>query len=474
MPSVPEPPAVVEPPGPEPTVAEPADVAALLRGAAAITGPSDTPPVGGDPVVAGPVAADVVAVVTACRQTDPDLPITAADETPGEAGATAGSGGPLLLLVDPAADPGATDIQRLAALGERHGAIALVAVRIDEFWDWPAALRRARAVLDPQRRLPVFAVSVAAAEAGETVDSGFVELVAWLRAWRRPPAELARLRARVSGALHALDARLAEAGAAETGSVTVHSGPSGSGPIGSGAVRTGSAAIRSSAALELGARLRTVATAGGRRVDTLRPEQVTGYTAWLSRAIRGATGEVTAAATRRLDQLGAAVLLGSGDRPTDAPAVPTATAPVPRTAPPAPRRGAEEPVLGFVGCSTAAAIGRLLSGPLPPAAAWTLAILTAAVLTVWLIRLRRLTAWRSAMRNWTAETLAEARAVADAAVVAAVAAAEVDLARRLTIRRDDGLPGGPGRRDRTPERSRLAALVAALSQVSRELQPDGH
>lgn len=84
-----------------------------------------------------------------------------------------------ILVLDPSSRVDEEESALLARLRRTVGVVALVCTKIDAFWNWPTITRVARATLDPNSELPVFAVSADAALAGAVGESGIDALVDW-------------------------------------------------------------------------------------------------------------------------------------------------------------------------------------------------------------------------------------------------------------------------------------------------------
>ena len=98
-----------------------------------------------------------------------------------------------LLIVDPSSGVGEPEVELLRALTATAPIVALVCNKIDAFWDWPTLLKANRQLLDPHGRLPIFAVSAAAAVAGHHTGSGFEALTGWLHEQLHPTDRRERL-----------------------------------------------------------------------------------------------------------------------------------------------------------------------------------------------------------------------------------------------------------------------------------------
>ena len=402
--------------------------------------------------VAGVGGTGVSSLISACTQVAPHLELRewqdGSDADPHPAVA--------ILVVDPSAAVGEEEVALLAALRREAGVVAVVCNKIDVYWDWPMMLRRIRSVLDPAGRLPLFGV---AATAGGT---GIAALTEWLTTVTSAPAGT-RYRLRQSGvALAAVDAagtpppdesvRLRDLG--EQRRRTVAGRDRGRAER-YAAARIEFASARAEVIEELGATVRSLATAADARCDRVERHEVPAYRKWLDAQLVSAAGRFDEVSVARLTEAAAVSLAGIGPRLNVAPPAVRAVSPpaVRAVSPPAgrgvstppvtmagPRRGAEDALFALLGVSTGFGVGRAIAAGVSAigggsmgagsAVAWALTpltVVTGLAIALWVIGVRRTSAARTQLRAATASALAELRATCERLVVARSSALELEV-----------------------------------------------
>ena len=337
-------------------------------------------------------------------------------ETAGGAGGGGAEGVVGLWLFPVGAEIGAGQAAYVHRLRRRCDAVALVAVGIEDCPTWPDRAMTASRVLDPDGRLPVFAVALGLADRGDAVASGFDDLVGWIIAESdgRAAVELARRTTaeRLTG------------------------------------LRLGSAAVRTWAGGRIHAGFRELASAGQEAAMELRVGDVERFVHWLrcssadlERDLVGAVGEQAAHI-----QATALVGLAAYDRAAD----PRPAGPAPSMAVSWQRRtwGAEDAVLVLIGASSGLGVGRLaagsMAGLIPGGAAVLAALLIGLGVATAAVALRRRVLLRGQARAWVAEVLADARARTEwrvAAMLTGVEAAAAAAVRRAAWRGHLGSQG---------------------------------
>ena len=394
--------------------------------------------------VAGVGGTGVSSLISACTQVAPHLELRewqdGSDADPHPAVA--------ILVVDPSAAVGEEEVALLAALRREAGVVAVVCNKIDVYWDWPMMLRRIRSVLDPAGRLPLFGV---AATAGGT---GIAALTEWLTTVTSAPAGT-RYRLRQSGvALAAVDAagtpppdesvRLRDLG--EQRRRTVAGRDRGRAER-YAAARIEFASARAEVIEELGATVRSLATAADARCDRVERHEVPAYRKWLDAQLASAAGRFAEASVARLTEAAAVSLAGIGPRLNVAPPAVRAVSPpagrgvsTPPVTMAGPRRGAEDALFALLGVSTGFGVGRAIAAGVSAigggsmgagsAVAWALTpltVVTGLAIALWVIGVRRTSAARTQLRAATASALAELRATCERLVVARSSALELEV-----------------------------------------------
>ena len=394
--------------------------------------------------VAGVGGTGVSSLISACTQVAPHLELRewqdGSDADPHPAVA--------ILVVDPSAAVGEEEVALLAALRREAGVVAVVCNKIDVYWDWPMMLRRIRSVLDPAGRLPLFGVT---ATAGGT---GIAALTEWLTTVTSAPAGT-RYRLRQSGvALAAVDAagtpppdesvRLRDLG--EQRRRTVAGRDRGRAER-YAAARIEFASARAEVIEELGATVRSLATAADARCDRVERHEVPAYRKWLDAQLASAAGRFAEASVARLTEAAAVSLAGIGPRLNVAPPAVRAVSPpagrgvsTPPVTMAGPRRGAEDALFALLGVSTGFGVGRAIAAGVSAigggsmgagsAVAWALTpltVVTGLAIALWVIGVRRTSAARTQLRAATASALAELRATCERLVVARSSALELEV-----------------------------------------------
>ena len=394
--------------------------------------------------VAGVGGTGVSSLISACTQVAPHLELRewqdGSDADPHPAVA--------ILVVDPSAAVGEEEVALLAALRREAGVVAVVCNKIDVYWDWPTMLRRIRSVLDPAGRLPLFGVT---ATAGGT---GIAALTEWLTTVTSAPAGT-RYRLRQSGvALAAVDAagtpppdesvRLRDLG--EQRRRTVAGRDRGRAER-YAAARIEFASARAEVIEELGATVRSLATAADARCDRVERHEVPAYRKWLDAQLVSAAGRFDEVSVARLTEAAAVSLAGIGPRLNVAPPAVRAVSPpagrgvsTPPVTMAGPRRGAEDALFALLGVSTGFGVGRAIAAGVSAigggsmgagsAVAWALTpltVVTGLAIALWVIGVRRTSAARTQLRAATASALAELRATCERLVVARSSALELEV-----------------------------------------------
>lgn len=344
-----------------------------------------------------------------------------------------------LLILDPSSGVSDTEVEVVRRLCEFAPLVAVVCNKIDAHWDWPTLLKVNRGIVDPDGRMPIFAVSAAAALAGYQAESGFDELVEWLHDQVHGPARPERLES-LEAERH-LDDLISEL-ATERGDPAADLLVQRASLIASrdrgrsdrlAAIRGGANQLRAAALTELDGAARDLSSDATARAAALGRSGTEGFQQWLS-------GRLTALrdrAQQRFDEDRSALeqraLLGLEEvgPPPDRPALSLQLPPVPPK-----RRGVEEALLVVFGASAGLGLGRLLVMPLSAVhtlqwIAMPLTLLLGAAIAVGLVRLRRLSALRTSMAAWAGEAIATTRGRIEQDVSRQVQAAESVIGGRL-------------------------------------------
>lgn len=344
-----------------------------------------------------------------------------------------------LLVLDPSSGVSDTEVDMVRRLSECASLVAVVCNKIDAYWDWPTLLKVNRGILDPDGRMPIFAVSAAAALAGHQLESGFDELIEWLDDQVNGPARPERLES--LEAERRLDDLITEL-ATEPGDPTADLLVQRATAIASrdrgrsdrlAALRGGANQIRAAAVTELDDAARELSAAAAARASAVNRSGAEDFERWLS----GRLTRLRDRAQQRFDEdrsaLECRALLG-----LETVGPPPARPPVPVELPPVPpkRRGVEEALLVVFGASAGLGLGRLLVMPLSAVhtlqwIAMPLTLLLGAAIAVGLVRLRRLSSLRTAMAAWAGEAIATTRGRIEQDVARQVQAAESVIGGRL-------------------------------------------
>lgn len=347
-----------------------------------------------------------------------------------------------ILVLDPSsgvADPEAALLEQLHA---EASMVAIVCNKIDAFWDWPTLLKANRALLDPDGRLPIFAVSAAAALAGHHAESGFAELIAWLHEQLAPVARPERLatavaerelgelidelasRDRDDPAAGLLAERAAAIGARDRGRLDRLA-----------ALRGGASRIRGGVIAELNVGARALSNEAGARAAALPRSGADDLAGWLSAQLGGLRDRNHSRAADEIDALEARTMLGLEESDPAGPAGRLHPAPMPPL--PSPRRGAEEALLVVFGASAGLGLGRLVVTPMSgvDTLQWIsmpLTLIVGVVIAIGLVRLRRLSNLRTAMGSWAQGAITDTRSTVEQEVSRQLLTAESVIGGRLT------------------------------------------
>ncbi|WP_338837067.1 hypothetical protein [Gordonia polyisoprenivorans] len=441
------------------------------------------PELGASIVVAGGVDTAVEDLLAACGEVAPDLPMSVAGSGPVTGGFGAG-----LMVLDPSSDLDADEVELFMRLRTEVGTVALVCTGIDAFWEWPRRLRAHRAVLDPAEKLPVFAVSAAAALAGAVDESGFADLVAWMQEGLTRPVEQRVEQARLAACVAALDRCIRDDHLAAT--ATAHTDPEelmrrrrtlvATRDRGRtdrlAAVRAGVAGVRTATVADAQTGFRALLAAANRRCAHATPDELATHLTWLDTEIAQINHRVDTALDDRLEAVGATALLGvDGDEQGRGPGPAGQAAAAVRRAPPAGRRGAEDALMVLIGASTGVGVGRLIVSPMASVhtlqwISMPLTLVIGVAVAFWVIRIRRAAARRTDLRSFSAEVLTEARGRLEQRIASRSTEAESRLAGQITRhheRRVRHVAADVAEIDATLRRLRAAQPAGATSESVR-------
>ncbi|WP_026918219.1 hypothetical protein [Gordonia shandongensis] len=314
----------------------------------------------------------------------------------------------VLLALDATAPAADEERAVLAAAARAGAAVAMVAVHVDRHPGWPAVIARSRTALDPDRRVPLFAV---APDAGDR--SGVRDVVRWCTddppALSRPAPEeavsppVARRSVDTAAVLPTRAERLT-------------------------AVRAGIVEVRGEAVAALREALReTAATATATGPGALD---------WLPPALDAVERGLIEAVRRRVDRIQASALAGLSSPGPPRPVEIGRDAGPPCPPPEQVRGRAEGAMLLIVGASMGFGVGRMV---IAPALDWAglgalgtaLALAAGVLLAAWIVAVRRDAARRAAVVRWVGETVARRRGDMEHRLVAAVGAAEASIGREI-------------------------------------------
>ncbi|WP_018178201.1 hypothetical protein [Jongsikchunia kroppenstedtii] len=345
-----------------------------------------------------------------------------------------------LFLIDPVAVADAEDRRVLTELRSQAAAVALVCTKIDAFWDWPDTLYASRELLDPDHRLPVFAVTAAGALAGDRDASGLPDLVAWIR--EQLSADAVSLRALAADSVtqaaidDARDAISEDDSAALARRRTQIAARRDRGRTDRlHAVRVAAGQRRAQLLAEVHTESRAFAEAAGHRTDRIR-SRGDGFEEWFRHQLDQRAASVRRRLIDELDAWEAVATAGFGEAAQESPG---ADGP-PRAMPcrPVPTSGVrrEDLMMIVLGASAGLGLGRLAVAPMAAVdtlqwVSMPLSLLLGFVVAGVVVRERRLAALRGRLRSWAQDAVAEWRAVLEQEVVAAIGSAESALTGRI-------------------------------------------
>ncbi|MCF8605288.1 hypothetical protein L5I01_18210 [Gordonia sp. HY442] len=325
-----------------------------------------------------------------------------------------------VVALDLSGEPGAEERDLLADLADRGMSTALVATRVDRYPDWPDLVARARAILDPDRRLALFAVSV---ETGGGLDD--------VRRWCgdvepgestpvRPPTEVVTLgTTRCAGGV----VRPLPGGPSRADRLT--------------GIRAGVSAARTDVVTAARESIQGLAVAADRVCARVRRRDADAYTQWLSDAVAAVDAAADALLAERLDRVRAVAALGASE--IGGPSPPSPPVNPPRSgvvAPPPERRpNAEDAVMLLFGVTAGFGAGRVLVSPMVQWAGlgWTGAALTALTglaVAAWIVGVRRTASTRTALRRWTSDTVTLRRTALEHRLAAQLSDVEAAVGRQ--------------------------------------------
>ena len=416
------------------------------------------------------------------------------DRLDGDVHGSGGGAAIALLIVDPSSGVGEPEVELLRALTATAPIVALVCNKIDAFWDWPTLLKANRQLLDPHGRLPIFAVSAAAALAGHHAGSGFEALTGWLREQIHPADRRERLATVAADrtleafvedlatvdhgsdpAAALLDERAALAGTRDRGRMDRLA-----------ALRAGAGQIRGDVTGALNSTTRTIDAGATAAVARLDRSGETSFVQWLEAELTQVRTGILHRLDDELDGLQARTMLGLEDAAPAAPARSCQTVTVPAL--PGPRRGAEEALLVVFGASAGLGLGRLVVTPMASVdtlqwISMPLTLVLGVVIAVGMVRIRRLSTRRAAMATWAHDAVGDVRSQIEREMVRQVSSAESVIGGRLTRhyeRRSQGAVARIAEVDREIRRVRQAAVgrrdgdlakLAAAAEVRDRLDP---
>ncbi|WP_207836663.1 hypothetical protein [Williamsia soli] len=410
------------------------DMREVIEQVAALTGRPAVDPDPVDVVVAGIGRVGVTAVTSVLGTAG--LPVR--EWRPGAADRTAVA----LLIVDPSSGIGSGELELVQRLQADAAVVALVCNKIDAFWDWPTLLKVNRGLLDPDGRLPIFAVSAAAALAGHGDESGFGALAAWLGEQLDPVARSERLatvaaerelgeliddlasRDRADPAIPMLAERAAIHAARDRGR-----------PDRLAALRGGAGQIRSGVLAEVAGSARDIATEAAGRAAELPRSGIEDFAAGLAGRLDRLRHRIRCRTADEIGALEARTMLGLEDtEPAGLPAPPPA---VPLPPLPTQRRGAEDALLVVFGASAGLGLGRLIVTPMTAVdtlqwISMPLTLILGVVIAAGLVRLRRLSALRTSMGSWAQAAVADARIGLEQEISRQLLTAESVIGGRVT------------------------------------------
>ncbi|NMO02466.1 hypothetical protein HH308_14700 [Gordonia sp. TBRC 11910] len=362
-------------------------------------------------------------LISACRSGDAALDMVA--------------GGPVTdaSIVVIVVDAGCANGAGIRPMVERYlrvvGRVALVCTKIDVFWEWPATLAADRAVADPLRLCPLFAV---ATDVPDDPHSGVDALVEWLRAESSGGGSAAvRAQLAMTAAALADDAAAPEQAMElrRRRAALVAERDRGRADRLAG-VRAGLSGCRAAGATRLAARLREASARASAGIDAVATHSdAQRVSTWLHGALRECAQSESAELHARLARIRAVALLG-----IEAPGVgPLALPPIqlPIRSLPKPNRGADDALVMVLGASSGLGVGRLVALPLADAgfAGWgstAATVIVGLAMALWVVRTRRRAATRTTVRAWVTEATAQARARIEQSMAITVTDVEAQIA----------------------------------------------
>ncbi|MGB6246703.1 hypothetical protein, partial [Gordonia sp. (in: high G+C Gram-positive bacteria)] len=368
-------------------------------------------------VVAGTAGAEPAALADALRAGGWSGEI-AVVERPAQLAAHPGPIDAAILALDSSMPASHEEEALLAELGRRAIPTALTACRVDAFPAWPQAVAVSRTMLDPGRRLPLFAVATVLADVPGAA-SGVDDLVDWCR----EPPKLAVPDTAVPDSADrpaiGTDARAPRA----------VPGPGRADRV--AGLRAGVVATRA----ELVTAVRTATTDLG--VTIAETEPAAGFEDWLRGVLDELDRRVMATAVHRLDQVcGVATRGSAGAAMTVGPVRAPQTGAEPAPAPPPAGRRSEDLMVILVGASLGFGVGRMV---IAPALHWAgfgvagtvLSIAAGLLLACWVVLVRRTGTHRAQLHRWAAATVAARRAGLEYRIGAYAAAVEAQCGRAI-------------------------------------------
>ncbi|PYE18143.1 hypothetical protein DFR67_105288 [Williamsia limnetica] len=410
------------------------DMREVIAQVAALTGRSAAVGDSVDVVVAGIGRVGVTAVMSALEKAG----WPASEWGPGAAEPVAVA----LVILDPSSGVGSGELELLRRVQDDAAVVALVCNKIDAFWDWPTLLKVNRALLDPDGRFPIFAVSAAAALAGHRDESGFAALEQWIGEQLDPisrPERLATVAAERE--LGELIDDLASRDRADpatpmlTERAAVHASRDRGRADRLAALRGGAGQIRGTVLAEVAGSTRDIAADATGRAAELSRSGAADFADHLAARLDRLRDRIRRRTADEIGALEARTMLGLEDPEPAGPPIP----PPPVGMPPLPsqRRGAEEALLVVFGASAGLGLGRLVVTPMSAVdtlqwISMPLTLILGVVIATGLVRLRRLSARRTSMSGWAQTAIADARSGLEQEVSRQLLTAEAVIGGRVT------------------------------------------
>ncbi len=324
-----------------------------------------------------------------------------------------------ILVIDPTSDVGSEEFEALDSSADDAVPTALVICDAERDPDWPAAAARAREALDPDRRLALFAVSVAD---GAGVD----DLVEWcghpdtgppVRGARSSPTAMRPLPAVASSAAPSSAAPRSEPGPGRSERLT--------------GLRAGLAAARTEAVTAARESAQALAVSADQACSRVRRRDNDAYCAWVVESLDAVSAVAETTLDERIRHVRRVAAIGlPGMDTADVPVGPVAAS---IQAPPRRSGGAEDALVLLLGVTAGFGAGRMLVAPIVEG--WFLGgVVTAAVgllLAAWVVGVRRTAGARTALRRWTVDTVGLSRTALEHRLVARVAAVEAHAGREI-------------------------------------------